>query len=177
LHYNNSLVQGNVNNVKELFIYSAGNKNWIGTFDYRFDSYTQQGSNLYGMRDGESYELFKGTQINGGNITYSIDQACSPVQIREKEFMNININSTNKPTRVEFYDDNGVLQCAMAQSIQGTYYLKDYDGWQQQIPRKDVSVSTTRDRLQGRLVIYRIIHNLAESFKLISVNTEYKILK
>lgn len=177
LHYNNSLVQGNVNNVKELFIYSAGNKNWIGTFDYRFDSYTQQGSNLYGMRDGESYELFKGTQINGGNITYSIDQACSPVQIREKEFMNININSTNKPTRVEFYDDNGVLQCAMAQSIQGTYYLKDYDGWQQQIPRKDVSVSPTRDRLQGRLVIYRIIHNLAESFKLISVNTEYKILK
>jgi hypothetical protein len=91
--------------------------------------------------------------------------------------MNININSTNKPTRVEFYDDNGVLQCAMAQSIQGTYYLKDYDGWQQQIPRKDVSVSPTRDRLQGRLVIYRIIHNLAESFKLISVNTEYKILK
>lgn len=177
LHYNNSLVQGNVNNVKELFVYSAGNKNWIGTFDYRFDSYTQQGSNLYGMRDGESYELFKGTQINGANITYSIDQACSPVQIREKEFINININSTNKPTRVEFYDENGVLQCAMAQAIQGTYYLKNYDGWQQQIPRKDVSVSATRDRLQGRLVIYRIIHNLAESFKLISVNTEYKILK
>jgi hypothetical protein len=177
LQHNDSLVQGNVNNVKELFVYSPNNKSWMGTFDYRFDSYTQQGSNLYGMRDGESYELYKGTQINGANITYSIDQACSPIQIREKEFMNININSTNKPTRVEFYDENMVLQCAMAQSIQGNLYLKDYDGWQQQIPRKDVSVSATRDRLQGRLVIYRIIHNLAESFKLISVNTEYKILK
>ena len=95
----------------------------------------------------------------------------------EKEFMFINANSDVKPTRIEFYNEDMQLLCAMDQSIQGPAYLKKYDGFYQQIPRKDASISVNRDRVQNRLLIYKIIHNLGSKFQLKNCVIDYKNIK
>ena len=97
----------------------------------------------------------------------------------DKEFIRIRINTGNnvKPTRVEFYDEyNGTLLCFKDPS-QGPLYLKNYRGFEGFIDRKLASVSLTRDRVQGRLLVYKIIHSFASPFKLISTGVQYKLIK
>jgi len=91
--------------------------------------------------------------------------------------MFININSNIKPTRVEFYNEEMQLLCALDQSIQGPRYLKKYDGFYQHIPRQDALVSNGRDRVQNRLLIYKIIHNLDSAFDIKSCVVDYKNIK
>jgi len=162
---------------EDLFVFSQLNKGFIGKYDFRYDSYLMNDNILYAMRDGETYELDKGYIINGNNIEASVLQACSPEAIFEKEFMFININSNIKPTRVEFYNEEMQLLCALDQSIQGPRYLKKYDGFYQHIPRQDALVSNGRDRVQNRLLIYKIIHNLDSAFDIKSCVVDYKNIK
>jgi len=51
--------------------------------------------------------------------------------------------------------------------------LRNYYGYEQFVPRKIVS----KDRMQGRSMLFKIIHNLDEDFKVITTELEYKPLK
>lgn len=164
---------------KNTFVYGLSKKHWFGTYDYRFDKFlSTRSGQLYGMRDGITYKLHLGTTINGSNIRGEVTTVVSQDISMEKEFVRVQVNSDNKPTAVEFFDEvDGDMQCMMSSAIQGSLFLKRYDGYENFIPRKFVSVSSDKDRLQSRLSVYKIIHNLPEDFKIISSLVQYKILK
>jgi len=172
--------QGPHPEVDNVFVFSQRNNRWIGTFDYKFDRITTVNSKTYGHRDLETYELNSGYEINGANIEYSLTACASPEQFNDKEFIRIRINTkdgTQKPTRVEFYKEvDGALQCFL-DSSQGPLYLKNYRGWEQFIPRILASVDANRPRLQQRLIVFVILHNLATDFKVIDTGIMYKNLK
>jgi hypothetical protein len=108
-------------------------------------------------------------------------QKTSPQQPLEKEFIDFEVltgpRGTMKPTRVEFMDENFTVLSALDPSIQGPLYLKQYDGWRQFIPRKEESIDPLRSRIQLRLLLYKIIHNLAEDFKIVDSIIQYKPIK
>lgn len=162
---------------EDLFMFSQLNKGFVGKYDFRYDSYLMNENTLYGMRDGETFQLDEGYIINGAPIEFSVTQACSTEPIFEKEFMFINVNSNDKPTRLEFFNEGEQLLCAMDAAIQGPRYLKKYDGFYGQIPRQDASVSVGRDRVQDRLLIYKIIHNLESAFDVKNCIVDYKNIK
>ena len=164
--------------LEESFVFSQQNAGFIGHYDYRFDGYLMSKNDLYGMRDGETYLLDRGYLINGSPIQFEADQAHSTaMRTFDKEFTFINVNSNDKPTRIEFFDPKFQLLCAMDPGIQGPRYLKEYDGYYQHIPRKDAIVSVGRDRIQDRLLIYKIIHNLESEFDLKDVTIDFKKIK
>ncbi len=173
--------QGTLPKERELFVYGNENQTWEGTFDYRFDNYVISDNEVYGYRDLEGYILEKGFIINGNDIIFELLTAYAPQQAFEKEFIRIGVNSGRrdemKPTAIEFYDEDMNLLCTLDEATQGPLYLKRYDGWEQFIPRKDVNVSNTRDRVQDRLLICKIIHKLAEDFKVVDTVIQFKIIK
>lgn len=157
------------------FAYNVVNKHWNGKYDYQFDKYLAIKNRTYGMRDLSTYELNKGFKINGEDITCSVIQASSMQQMYGKEFIRIRVASDNKPTRVEFGEDPDDTTIAVLDpSIQGQGYLKDYRGYEQYIPRKQ---DNTRQRIQGRLLVFKVIHNKPEHFKIIDTAIQYKVLK
>lgn len=172
LHIDNNF---DVNNV---FMFGQRTLSWHGTNDFKFDRFTAKNNELYGHRDMQTFDLNKGYIMNGSPVVCEVLTGAAPEQIFDKEFIRVRINSSDKPTRVEFYKAvNGPLQCAMDPSIQGPLYLKNYRGFEQYIPRLDASVSPSRLRFQQRLLVYKIIHNLASAFTLVDSSIQYKKLK
>lgn len=166
---------------KEVFVYAQDTSHFVGFFTYNFDQYTFIGSEMYGSRESETYLLNKGYQINGENIESYLIQKTSPNQPIEKEFIDFEVltgpRGTMKPTRVEFLDEDQNFLSALDESVQGPLYLKQYDGWRQFIPRKDESVDPKQSRIQYRLLLYKIFHNLAEDFKIVDSIIQYKEIK
>lgn len=157
---------------------SQGNGGWNGSFDYKFDKYVYIGNKVYGMRDLETYELNKGYIINGDPIMGVLMSCMSNPPFIDKEFVRIRINSDNKPVAVQFFN---TLTQALNDDVQAeldtttnALALKDYRGFEQYIPRK---TAAPRNRMQGRIVIYKIIHNLEEDFKIVTVGLQWKPIK
>jgi hypothetical protein len=133
----------------------------------------RNGSKVYGVRNLTTYELNSGYTLNGSPIIYELLASAAPEPTWDKEFIRIRVNSDKKPTSIKFYlsiedalDDNELC------SVTGTTIKSRY-GYECFIPRAEVE----RHRMQGRLLYYRIIHNLAESFKVVSSMIQYKKLK
>lgn len=151
---------------------------WQGRFDYDFDKYLYINNLMYGMRDAETYELGVGRIINGELIEAFIVGASSIPQPRDKEFVRIRVNSDNKPVKIEFYDNtdqyvNDDVQAELDTTI-NPLALKNYYGFEQYIPRR---IAAPYNRMQGRLLLFKIMHNLDEDFKVISTEVQYKPLK
>jgi hypothetical protein len=151
---------------------------WQGGFDYDFDRYLSFDNKSFGMRDLETYELDKGRIINGELIEAFVVQASVEQIYKDKEFIRIRVNSDNKPTRAEFFNNLPQLLNNDVQAVLDTatnpLAFKDYYGFEQYIPRK---TSIPRDRMQGRLLIFKIIHNLDEDFRISSTDVQFKPLK
>jgi hypothetical protein len=159
-------------------MYSLLRRRWIGVNDYLFDNFASVGNKVYATRDGETYELDSGLLINGGPITFELSYASAKEPFVEKEFIRTRVNSerNQKPTSIEFYDKAGNLLNTIDPSF-GPLYLKWYDGWEQFIPRKITTVGGIRERMQERLLVTKIIHNLAGDFVIVSAGTQYKPIK
>ncbi len=167
---------------RKLFSYGNEKSMWQGVFDYKFDQYYESDEKIYGSRALETYELQKGFQINGSDIIYELDTVFAPGNVSlEKEFIRIGIQTgiryDMKPTRVEFYNVEGTLLCSLDQLNQGGLFLKQYDGYEQFIGRKDALVSPNRERVQERALVVKIIHNKPEDFKVVTTTVQYKIIK
>lgn len=175
--YNEYWLQLNSTLATETFTFAQNSDKWQSKFSYRFDQYTQIGDKLLGSRELETWELDKGFVINGNNIEMFLTQNTTPARGVEMEFIKIQVDSDNKPTKVEFLDENYNVMCKLDQASKGPLYLKDYSGWEQFIPRKDVGASADRERIQSRLLIYKIFHNLAEDFKVIESIVQFKKIK
>lgn len=164
-------------NEERLFVFDQLQNGWISKFDYRFDKYLSFDKDIYGMKGLETYRLDQGYKINGKDIVFEVEQVSAPNQPEGKEGLRIRINSDKKPTGVEFYDREMNLMCKLDQASKGPLYLKNYNGFEQFIPRMDQSYNFKRDRVQDRLFIYKILHNLAEDFYLVDTILQNKILK
>lgn len=166
-----------IDSVKKTYVFNQIEQSWTGYLDYSFDKFLSKYHNTYGLRDLEMYNLNEGYSINGGNIAFEAVQSYNPDPASDKEFIRVKINSSSKPTRVEFLKEyNGPAQ-SWLDSSQGPLYLKDYRGYEQYVPRTDSSVAATRPRIQGRLIFTKIFHILAEDFSLISSGIQYKKIK
>lgn len=163
------------------YVFSAEKFRWTGYFDYSFDRFVSRNFRTFGMKDEETWELNIGDNINGAPIVYEVLQASAPETDPGRqgvEFQRIHMDTSSKPSRIEFYKEvDGVMQCAVDQSIQGPLYVKNYDGHECDIPRIDATVSPDRHRLQGRLMIYKIIHSQPGDFRIIKSIVRYKVLK
>lgn len=163
--------------LRPTLVFNQSKQQWEGTNDYNFDQFLSVFNNVYGMREFETYKLSSGRIISGAQVEAFVSQACGAVSPKDKEFIRIRVNSDNKPTKVEFFDDLSGLLINNVQATLDTVLnplaLKDYNGFEQYIPRKTVS----RDRIQGRLLIFKISHNLDENFKVITTDIQYKPLK
>lgn len=161
----------------EHFVFNQLNNAWTGTRDYVFDQFIEINDELYGMRDGEIHLMDSGLLINGQPILFDIRQVCAPELLMAKEFIRIKISSSNKPTQVNFYDFDNNLVATLDQASKGPLYLKNYNYWEQFIPRKDSGVDPDQKRIQGKVIGFGIQHNLEEDFKLVSTDVQYKVLK
>ena len=163
------------------FVFSQDTNMFIGRFTYSFDSYLYQNSKNYGFKDLSMFELNKGYQIDNESIEAYLIQHTSIELVEEKEFISIEVNTglrgTMKPTEIIFLDENENELCRLNQSLFGVRYLKQYNGWWNQIPRKEISASANRDRVQYRLLMYKIIHTFEEDFKIVSSVIQYKNIK
>lgn len=166
--------------VDNMFVFSQKTGRWVGTYDFKFDKMTSNGTQTLGHRNLETYELNKGYIINGDPIEYSLTFSASPQQFSDKEFIRIRINTkdeTQKPTRVLFFKELGGQLQTFLDSSQGSLYLKNYRGWEQYIGRILANVDPDRPRLQQRFVIVEITNDDLADFKVIDTGIQYKILK
>ena len=165
-------------NGSKLFVYSLSNGRWVGTYDYQYEKFITEGNTVYGVRNLDINELDKGWIINNEIVNGSVTCVSSPIQMYGKEWRDIRINSLNKPTRVEFANSYNLLpECELSPVMNGNpnpYYLKNYNGFTNKIPRKFL---TDSQRLQGRYMVYRISHNLPEEFVVIDVINDFVLLR
>ena len=167
----------NGEDVTKTFVFSQKNNSWFGTNDFTFDRFTTYANRVFGHKDLKTYELNQGYVINGDPIEMRVVGAASPDSNKDKEFIRIRINSSSRPTFVGFKKEKtGVTQCFLDIS-KGARYLKNYNGWEGYIGRIESSVNINRPRLQGRLLIFEISHNLAEEFKIIDTAIQFKLIK
>lgn len=171
--------------VSKNFVFDISNMVWTGQYDYNFEQYIskQYGtgggdvSQTYGVKDGSIYLLDSGFQINGSDIRASVKQVCNAEQPYDKEYISIGIASNNKPTRVDFAESISALpECSLYEGMSApvnVYYLKDYGKWTNKVPRR---IAGDRNRLQGRIMVFEVIHDDAEDFYLIDSIVNYKSL-
>ena len=116
----------------ETFTFSQNTDRWQSTFDYRFDKYIQIENKLLGSRGLGTYELDKGFVINGTDIELVLMQNTTPLRGSEMEFIRIQIDSDNKPTKVEFLDSDYTVLSTLDQASKGplknsgTRFIKDF---------------------------------------------------
>lgn len=161
------------------FVYSDMTEHWLGKFSYNFDKYlVMDDTTIYGMRQGRTFLLNDGDQINGIDVVASVLTAASPAQVNDKEFLRIRINADNKPTLVEFFTNMDDVDNEDAKAIldptANPLALKDYYGFEQYVPRR----IDNGDRMQGRVMLYRITHQGAGiDFTLVDTEIQFKQLK
>jgi len=151
---------------------------WIGTYDYKFDNFLSFKNRSFGFRDLTTFELHKGFQINGSNIEGVTLQASAMNQINGKEFIRFRVATDVKPTRIEFFDtveqaDNNDVQAVLDTDV-NPLALKDYRGFEQYIPRK---TNGAKNRMQGRMLVFKVVHNKAEHFKIVDTAVQFKLIK
>lgn len=156
---------------------NQGQGGWNGSFDYTFDKYVYVGNKVYGMKNLETYELGVGYQINGAPINAVLLQAHSAPMFEEKEFCRVRVNTypaLSSPSRIEFFNNIDQALTDDVQCFVNAANLKNYNGWEQYVPRK---TNAPFNRMQGRVMLYKIIHNLEEDFAVISTGVQWKRLK
>ena len=163
--------------VKKTFTFNQPEQTWQGYFDYTFDKFLPKYHEMYGQKSLQTYKLNEGFQINGASIEFEAVQSHNPEPASDKEFIRVKINSSNKPTRVEFFKEFNGTVLSFLDPSQGPMYLKNYGGFEQYVPRTVASVNVKRPRIQGRLIFTKIFHNLDESFVLKDSGIQYKKIK
>jgi hypothetical protein len=124
-----------------------------------------------------TYELNVGQTIGGNPIEGTAIIAHAPESIADKEMIRVRINSNVKPVLMEFFKSKEDVISSVAQCNVVAADLKNYRGYEQYVPRIDSSVNANRPRFQGKLIITKISHNLAEDFVISDFSMQYKKIK
>lgn len=154
---------------QDMYVYGETKKKWLGRYDYRFDKFVSHYNQMFGTRELETYLLNDGFSISGANITSSALQVSNKLVSEDKDFIRFRINSNTTPTSINVYDDkNGVVISTVPQSS-----LLNYNGFEAYVPRR----SDNGNRVQGRFMVFEILHNLPVDFKISSTEIEFNLIK
>lgn len=145
---------------------------------YNYDKYLQLKNRLFGMKDGVTYELGIGNQLNGVDIEAYLTGSSDKEIYFDKEFIRIRVNSNFKPEKIYFYDsyEDYIVDnfSSVVDAVLNPIAIKDYFGYECYIPRKLVA---PHFRQQGRVVIFKITNSAQEEFLVTSTGVQYKALK
>lgn len=145
---------------------------------YNYDKYLYIGNKTYGMKDGKTFQLGIGNQIDGENMEAYVTGLSDAQIYSDKEFIRIRVNSNSKPDKIYFYDsyqdyiNNNFSSVVDATS--NAIAIKDYYGYECYIPRRIVA---PHYRQQGRVVLFKIVSTEDEDFLVTSTGVQYKQLK
>lgn len=158
----------------DLFVYNDRPKNpeqaaFTGRYDYRFDKMMSNNNESYGVRDLTTYHLHDGTQINALPITAYLLDVVSKGGLDTKEYVRLRINSDNSPTSIEIYNKKTDTFSGLNQSV--ITQFRNYGGFENYVPRNTL---TDGNRMQGRSMVYKVIHNLEEPFKIVTTQVTSK---
>ena len=153
--------------------YSELTNSWLGTYGYNFNKYVSIDNKSYGFKENSLYELNIGNTINNNPIASHVLGFSVASQMRDKEFSRIRVNSSDLPTSIQFFKElSGFKSASPLNSLLSTN-MKNHYGYEQYIPRELVS----RNRIQGRILLFDIINTTDENFKVIDTEVVYKVLK
>ena len=145
---------------------------------YLYDKYLYNNNLLYGMKDAKTFQLGVGNQIDGQDMECYVSGVSNADLYYDKEFIRIRVNSNSKPEQVYFYEsyedyinDNFTN---VIDTVAIPLSMKDYFGYECYIPRKAVAPF---NRLQGRVVLFKIVSSADEEFLVASTGVQYKKLK
>jgi hypothetical protein len=145
---------------------------------YNYDKYLYNNNLLYGMKDAKTFQLGVGNQIDGQDMECYVSGVSNADLYYDKEFIRIRVNSNSKPEQVYFYEsyedyinDN---YTNVIDTVAIPLSMKDYFGYECYIPRKAVAPF---NRLQGRVVLFKIVSSADEEFLVASTGVQYKKLK
>lgn len=145
---------------------------------YNYDQYLYVDNKVYGMKDGNTYELGVGNQIDGENIEAFTVGLSNKDMFFDKEFIRIRVNSNVKPDKIEFFDSMADYYAGTPSSVVDAVAvplsIKDYLGYECFIPRKTLA---PHGRQQGRYVIFKISNSSNENFMVVNTGVTYKTLK
>ena len=145
---------------------------------YVYDKYLNVGNDFYGMKEGVTYKLGEGNQIDGVNIECYLTGVSDKEIILDKEFIRIRVNSHSKPSKIFFYSDyesylgDNYTNVVDANAV--PLSIKDYFGYECYIPRRSLFPYY---RQQGRVMIFKIVNETDEDFFITSTSVQYKALK
>jgi hypothetical protein len=145
---------------------------------YNYDKYLYNNNLLYGMKDAKTFELGVGNQIDRQDMECYVSGVSNADLYYDKELIRIRVNSNSKPEQVYFYEsyedyinDN---YTNVIDTVAVPLSMKDYFGYECYIPRKAVAPF---NRLQGRVVLFKIVSSADEEFLVASTGVQYKKLK
>lgn len=145
---------------------------------YNYDKYLYIGNKFYGMKDGKTYELGIGNQIDGEDMQCYVTGLSDKEIYSDKEFIRIRVNSNSKPDKIYFYDSYKKYVAnnysSVVDATVNPIAIKDYFGYECYIPRKMVAPN---HRQQGRVVLFKIVSTTDEDFLVTSTGVQYKALK
>lgn len=141
-----------------VYAFTPGLQGWNGKYTYDFDAYLCLKARMLGMRDGGTWELGIGDTINGEEINEWVQNVSGRLPDERQEWLHVFIQGDKnvKPARVEFSDEDDVLQCWLDDPTFGPSYLKFQNGYQNHIPCRNTSIDPERKRLQGWWMFFRI---------------------
>jgi hypothetical protein len=146
--------------------------------DYDYDQYLYIDNKFYGMKNGVTYRLGFGNQINGQDIEASVTGVSDKQIYFDKEFIRIRVNSNHKPEQIQFFDSYEQYLTGVPSSIVDStsipLSIKNYHGFECYIPRKTIF---PHYRQQGRVVLFKIINTMQQEFLVTSTGVQYKLLK
>jgi len=145
---------------------------------YLYDKYLYNNNLLYGMKDAKTFQLGVGNQIDRQDMECYVTGVSNADLYYDKEFIRIRVNSNSKPEQVYFYEsyedyinDNFTN---VIDTVAVPLSMKNYFGYECYIPRKAVAPF---NRLQGRVVLFKIVSSADEEFLVASTGVQYKKLK
>lgn len=152
--------------------------NWTGRYAYSFDEYLYAGRRLLGFRNLQTFELDRGNNINGQPVEFRLTVASAPFPGERMEWDRIKVVSDAKPDRIEFINENGVVDRWMDQATFGPLYLLKEAGWEHFVPSGNASVyPTDPPPLQGRVAKATVIHRAIGDFKMSALVLQVKKIK
>jgi len=157
-----------------LYAYGVRNNEWFGRYGYVFDGYVAHKEKTLGARFMATRTIGNaGYLMMGQPYTCYVDNVHAPAEGMRIEAIRHRVHSSTKPTQLKFGDQVGVL-ATQDEATYGIQWLDKIDGWEKNVPCSD---TPPYDRVQGEYLTVRIVHTLAEAFRIMSTSLQFKTMK
>lgn len=167
---------GALANEANLYVYSALTGEWLGQFTYRFDEYLCHEGNVLGMRGLETFTLDQGYLINGDVRTSTVTTPFVGELGKYKEAVRWRVVGT-KPDQVDVQDAKGVTMIVTNEALNGTYWTKLYDSWEQNIGRTSSDYDPDRKRAQDVFFFQKVTYNTVGDKEMFSEEQQQENIK